>query len=531
MKERLVDDWLSRINERGYDVAFCQTLIAKGQRVLRCGHSPIEHGKDVLALSADGSTVWGYQLKTGNCSQAEIMKHHDQLKMLVETRPIFPGLPENFIYCPVLVITGEFKDPAISLIKELNAGWRSRQLPELKLFAGRAFLSDLISLSHDFWPITSPDIRNLRSLYLVDGRGDFDAAAFGDFFARLIDPAKSPLEFGRQAAAANVFASYLLGEFHQNGDHWSVFRGWTICAAAIARATKPNNWNEGPAYDSFVLARNAAFAALSALTCEVIKENALHGEGLELDDYTKVRNTTALAAAACSILCAEILDTKIDGMEKVIPLIQNLAAKQRFHFWGEGALSQYAMLIWALDRASDKATSRPLLADALKLVVARNQPESEDPLADPYQTPDDCLMKQLSEVDESRRKEAVESYALYPLVLLGARRQMRQEIESIWHQLCRVRLTWFRGETPADALQWHCERGREITTQFEHPQSWRALEEIARRQDRDRLPPVLWEDMAFSLMFLLTFQHRMLASLFKHIDDGFDQTQSDGVVA
>src|SRR3954471_453432 len=72
MRERLVEDWLIRINERGYDVAFCQILLLQGRHVLRAGHSPIEHGKDVLAASVDRKKVWGYQLKTGNVSQADV---------------------------------------------------------------------------------------------------------------------------------------------------------------------------------------------------------------------------------------------------------------------------------------------------------------------------------------------------------------------------------------------------------------------------------------------------------------------------
>ena len=54
MKERLVEDWLSRINERGYEVPFSQGLISTGHRVLRCGHSPTEHGKDILSVMPDG---------------------------------------------------------------------------------------------------------------------------------------------------------------------------------------------------------------------------------------------------------------------------------------------------------------------------------------------------------------------------------------------------------------------------------------------------------------------------------------------
>lgn len=119
MKDRLIEDWLTRINERGYESSFCQILLSQGYQILRCGHSPTEHGKDVLAISPDGA-VCAYQLKSGDFSQADVGKHHAQLTMLVETRPIHPGLPASFEYRVFFVTTGEFKDPAVSLIRELR---------------------------------------------------------------------------------------------------------------------------------------------------------------------------------------------------------------------------------------------------------------------------------------------------------------------------------------------------------------------------------------------------------------------------
>lgn len=233
MKERLVEDWLIRINERGYEVPFCQSLLAKGYRVLRCGHSPTEHGKDVLAVAPDGA-VCAYQLKTGDFAQADMTKHHDQIVMLVETRPIHPSLPTKFKYRPYLVTTGDFKEPALSLIKELNAGWIERSLPTLEPINGRQLHVDFVALSADFWPVEAPAVRRFRELYLIDGRGDLDVQQYADFLMEILRGSKSELDLERRAAAANLFASYLLGDFYQQRDHWSVFQGWTICASQIA---------------------------------------------------------------------------------------------------------------------------------------------------------------------------------------------------------------------------------------------------------------------------------------------------------
>jgi hypothetical protein len=111
MRDRLVDDWLSRINERGYQAAFGQILLAQGFEVLRIGHSPYEHGKDVLAIAPTGE-VHCFQLKGGNVGLNDL--EMEQLATLVETRPEHPRLPSNFEYRVTLVTNGIISDPALA---------------------------------------------------------------------------------------------------------------------------------------------------------------------------------------------------------------------------------------------------------------------------------------------------------------------------------------------------------------------------------------------------------------------------------
>ena len=65
MNERLVEDWLTKASERSYQTPFAQALLADGMQVLRVGHGPHEHGKDIIAIDPNGG-VHAYQLKDGN---------------------------------------------------------------------------------------------------------------------------------------------------------------------------------------------------------------------------------------------------------------------------------------------------------------------------------------------------------------------------------------------------------------------------------------------------------------------------------
>jgi hypothetical protein len=518
MKERLVGDWLTRINERGYELAFCQTLLSKGLRIIRRGHSPIEHGKDILAIAEDGN-VHAYQLKTGDFAQADILKFHDQLKMLVETRPIHPSLPASFEYRPYLVTTGEFADPAISLVKELNAGWTARGLPALVLINGNELHVDLVALSSDFWPVEPPAVHRFRALYLVDGRGDFDREQFAQFLMEVLAGPKSGLALERRAAAANIFASYLLDDFTMQRDYWNVFRGWTICAAQIAWAGESGDFDAKYWDDSYQMARDEAAAALQQLCIEVLEKDSLRVLDRELDELARTRNTIALAAAGCWQLLAKAQpDFNEEGFRKTVALLLDLIDRGRLFVWGEGALPQFLILFWLLESAGRYVEANSLLVVLIEAVADRNARDSQLPLEDPYTDADDCLVKLFSGSRNPQRPKGVQSYSLFPLVLIAARRNLRSPLEQLWPKISLVDVTWFEPPKPAEELRWHCEEGKEFLCASAQPQSWKVLCEFANRDRQEFLPQVIRNDATFALLFLLAFPHRFSPRFVKHLD-------------
>jgi hypothetical protein len=520
VKERLVEDWLTSINERGYEVPFSQSLLANGYKILRTGHSPTEHGKDVIAVSPAGA-VCAYQLKTGDFGQAEVSKYLEQINMLVETRPIHPGLSGDFTYQPYLVTTGDFKQPALSLIKELNASWQNRRLPSLTPINGRQLHVDFVSLSSDFWPTDPPKIRNFRELYLANGRGDLNATQFARFLIEILRDAKSGLDLERRVSAANVFASYLLGEFYRQEDHWSVFQGWMICAAQIAwtgesREVDSNFWRK-----SLSLARSGSLGALRALSAEVLSQDGFVVRGREIDDYTRVRNTIAIAATACWQLVATELEHSSKTLQQALGQTTDLIHRGRLFVWSEGAFSCFLQLLWLLEKGGKLPEANSLLLELIEAVALQNCIDSEEPLADPYASPDECLVALLAGATGERGASgrAVNSYTLFSLVLLAVRRGLRAQLEKLWPQISRVTLKWFEPTRPVDNLLWHCPDGKECTGAFAQPQSWKELREIALRDRKNLLPETIKEDTDFAIMFLLAFPHRIAPAIVKYVDD------------
>ncbi|MBL9183176.1 MAG: hypothetical protein JNN17_13645 [Verrucomicrobiaceae bacterium] len=520
MKERLVESWLSKINERGYGITFCQILASKGYRVIRYGHSSIELGKDVLAISPQGD-VCAYQLKSGDVSLADVTKHIEQLQMLVATHPVHPGLPSTFVYRVFFVTTGDFKDPAIALIKELNAKWRMHRWPEVQTIGGRDLVTDLIAMSSDFWPTEAPDMRAFLELHLARGRGDLDIGKLARLLRQIVEGKGSARDVERRSAAANIFCSYALGGFYATDDHWSIFQGWTVCASTIGYMGESFEVPKDSWMPSFTLAKEGAMNALRLLSEEALCDGAFIVQDREIDQYTRVRNTTALAATAAYMLIAADRVTAANRF-KPLALIAQFIERDRLVFWGEGAFSQFAMLIWFLESFGLQEPASILLQTLLSTVVSSNAPGSLNPLSDPYSNADECLVNMIKAVENNQpspRRKSVYSYSLLPIVTLLARRDLRSVLEDHWKAVSQVRITWFRPEKPAGMLLWRCESGSEQDGGFDQPQSWDELRKYACRDDRERLPSLLRDDFEFGLMFMLAFPHRISVSLTKLLDE------------
>jgi hypothetical protein len=515
MKERLVEDWLISINERGYQTAFGQALLSRGFRVLRISHSPYEHGKDVLGISPENE-VHCYQLKDGDIGIKEWEAGYGQICALVETRPSHPALPTDYIYRPFIVTNGTFTDPALDRIIHHNREWERRGYPNLTPISGKELHRDFVNLASDLWPVEPPDVRKFRSLYLVDGRGDFASTDFALFLRTLLSKNLAPNELERRVAAANLFASYLLGEFYRQEDHWSVFRGWVLTAAHLAWAVERNGRPQGRWTDSIALAKDAAVEALSALAQECAADNAFAPKRMELDEYTCLRNTVALGA--WSALC--LINKTEASRERCVDLIEQFTAEGCFWFWGESAFPALLAMVLFLERENKVQSARQLLVGFAGQLATDQQPDSLTPMPDPYASADEVIKKamEVRQGNQQKRRNPIQSYTLIPLTLLMVRRNMRTELDQLWPQLSRVRMTYFAPDKPWGYLEWHCDEGLERDQSFSQPQSWKDLAELAATPKVELLPEVLRTDWQFALMFLLTVPHRIAWSLIGNID-------------
>lgn len=93
MIERLIENWLTNANERGFEIPFCQLLMSEGHRIIHLNrHSPTELGKDIISIDASGN-LCAYQLKGGDINMRTWRTHVlPEIVELIETQVEHPSV-------------------------------------------------------------------------------------------------------------------------------------------------------------------------------------------------------------------------------------------------------------------------------------------------------------------------------------------------------------------------------------------------------------------------------------------------------
>ena len=524
MNERLVEDWLSKANERSFQTPFAQSLMAKGMQVLRLGHSPHEHGKDIIAVDQGGG-VHAYQLKGGDLDIKDFENNFPQITALVETQVEDPSLRGNPQHNPYLVISGQASIPVLDRIRVHNITWEKRSFKPLQVINGRQLVSGFMEMSGNFWPQAPEDSRRFLTLYLADGKGNLDIDSFSKLIAGVADlnPRQPKTEVERRLASVNLFANYALSPFQVAANHWELVQGWTVTAAYIAWAADQAALGRKAWFSTFRLAVDAALEALNALAQESLLANALFPGPWELDELTRSRCTICAGAMAANILVQRKQGEPWELESAASELIKRMFTESRCVIWGESAVPFFLATMWAIDQLRGDQFGDQILLSALGTIAHTNSKVHGPKLPNPYDSADEANARFLDRLFKKHKAmdlQATASYTLAPLVMITARRLWRNALASLWYQITEVSLISAIPDAPIDLLLWRWEhqRGNQRSRLFGAPQSWHRLLEESRRPETESLPIVLREEFDFALLFLLCYPHRLTTALAKHFE-------------
>jgi hypothetical protein len=167
---RVIENWLTSVNERQYQLPFCQVLAAEGESVLYVSpHGPFEKGKDIITRASNGE-IHAYQMKAGNIGLSEWRDIYGEIVNLVELAIELPGAAPVTEFIPYLVTNGELTDPVLEQVRVANVTWQSRGIAKNLHIVQKGELFERFRASHGaYLPRGLPDFRTFLELILHDG--------------------------------------------------------------------------------------------------------------------------------------------------------------------------------------------------------------------------------------------------------------------------------------------------------------------------------------------------------------------------
>ncbi|MCE5249815.1 hypothetical protein LLG96_06295 [bacterium] len=501
MIEKLIENWLDSASERSYQPVFVQILTAQGYRVVHSTrHTGLEFGKDVYAIAPDGSGCV-FQLKGnpgGRMGLCEFRRDiQPQLIQLISQPVVFPGFPSDS-HKSYLVSNGFFEEEVQRAVDDLNRG---RYLSNISLISRGDLIRWCQDLGTSLWPSELDDVRLLLELYLTNPNDVLPTKKLSSLIQKVLklnsfsNNISSKSEFYRVVTSSALLIGIVTSCFLEIENHFAVVSAWILLAVSIIAAGEKHGFElKGVAIETLILAEKAAGDALVGLWHEVKdRRHLVEGDGLTDNEIYGWRLTILLGLLSC----LAIMDEKnhyLDDQNREI-LTQWLLKRQKDKYlWGEGAVAN--IVPWLIWRRKHDPTSK-VDEDILSLVftlIARNQPNSNSCLVNPYYSFDEVLRFK-NNLDKastiSRESFNGSSYTLEPLFHLLVRTNLKQHCKMLWPDFTKISHRCSLPDNPWEYCTYKFDSGIDISKVYPSTYMWSDLKAEALKSKKDLIPEQL----------------------------------------
>ena len=349
MLERLIENWLDNASERSYQPCFCQMLVAQGHRVLHSTrHAPIEFGKDVISIAADGVPC-AFQLKGnpgGRLTHAQFREIQPQLWELAIQQIVFPGVPQ-VQHRTYLVTNGNVEEEVQRAIDDMNRNFAAGgSAARIEIISRGVLLNWGIELGASLWPQELDEVTTLLELLTYEGKATFpieklDRLLVATLRVRPQDDARlTGDEFRRRASSAALLVGIGLSRFAARQNHYATVVAWTVLAVYVIGCAEKNEHPLNAAPEMVVnLAEEEAFNGVLRLLDEVVEQKSF-AEGGALEDWVVFRWRYVLLVGLFSVLWFRLREREQEQFAKRDESLRGLLSRRHefLELWGEGAI-------------------------------------------------------------------------------------------------------------------------------------------------------------------------------------------------
>ena len=512
MQNKIVENWLTNVGELTFTVPFCQLLLRQGKRVVHISsQGPMEQGKDVIAIDADGR-VHCYQLKCGHITTNTWREIKGEIDELVELPPVHPSLPAKVDeWDAYLVTNGNIANPAVRTIKDYSDAKQNKGHRPLKTIVEGELVRDFTDCFGGFLPVEISDLQVFLDLYNQPGDYSLDCGKFKQyleaFFASHSGSSRQKKSEAIQASL--ILTSYLLTYKYAAENRLDVIRAHTLLLASIYQFAAENNLKpslysgtERLAYEAIEIEFHQLIDDLAAHPNSFVE--AKYGLLSEAVTY-KLRCTDLLGHMASYLSYCRILRRAPYRLTDIEAAMETL--KGGNILVGEAAVPLLVNAYFTARASGKEQEANERLAGLLGGILFANF--NGRGLPSPYYSITEAAEWQIGiagdKVDEAFQ---LKSYSLQTILLLLARSSQRDVLANNWKIISSLSMIEMVPDNPADYLTWRFNNGTQVDRFPGAPQSWASLVADSKADYLNLLPAVLHDRRHFLPLFINAMPQR-----------------------
>jgi hypothetical protein len=516
--ERVVENWLTSVNERQYQIPFCQLLAAEGETVVYISpHGQREQGKDVITLGRD-RIPRAYQLKAGRVALADWRRYHGEINELVTYAVDHPSIRTRKQHRPFFVTNGTVADPVLSAISADNRFWMKSGAKPLTLVARAELVSRFVKAHGSYLPSDPANFGVFLDLVVKSGRDPFPKGRFSRFLESILPLGEKPRpkhkDVERAISSAVLLTTYVTQGCVREDNHWALFEAWITTASYILAIAERHGVPAPHWTTSFELAELAAIRALEGLAEECESNKTLFTQGNPLTDGTCYGPRVTML---CGLAAALNLHKRLRNLP-VNSFVQGFLNTHlhKVNLWGESAVPYLWAAALESEQYGNHRDAEGLIFLVLSSIVTVNGGK-ERALPNPYYGPEES-MRLANGLDPTNRETFDKhSYTAEPLIDFLARRLVRQNLASLWDKITRIQFTAFSVRDDWEWFRWRAQHGSLKTTIPGMPQSWKQLLSHATTPS-DGLPRLIHSKPGYAVLFSLVYPHRFSCDLARFVE-------------
>lgn len=508
MHEKLVEHWLTNVNELGYQIPLCEALLAHGYTILHVSrHGRGEHGKDIVARDPEGRLTT-FQLKGGDIALPAWRAIRGEVEELVQLPVMLPGVAAGEVHAPILVTNGELVGDAVQNIREYVDGWERAGHPRMAVWQKGALLQQFLSAHGSYVPSRSlADFRTFVELYVGNFTDRFPRERFATFIFSLYPADGTPIQKKRALESALLTGNYIVGQYHSAGNHVAAMEGWTIMAAMIMHAAEKDALADGAYRPSLDLVEAAFARSAAAFQEEVLASPNLISPQHMLGEDPEVRGARVMLVLGW--LTALWHRARLLGEQPAAIGVIVKRELRQLKILTEADWPCFMSLAQFVEREHSATAAELLLTSWIDVVLAANAGEEPAGLPSPYWLQEQALALLYDKLAPGEKENfARHTYTVHSALDMLVRRVNRRAVGNYWRRVSKLSFCDFVPDHPCDWFQWRNRAGDSRIMLLPLSKSWKEWRTETQSANGGLVPQILLRHREWILPFVLVFPHR-----------------------